>query len=134
MGYLDLVKAVEARLNERCGSAPRGAVAPSVPTAISVESVDASSAKPPLAARAVGLDGAAGGAAAASVSRGSRRRYSYPWPDALLGLGCRSTGPFDKCCQCSAWSWVRYDGVVFCVRCAVRRAATDDASNRENSQ
>jgi hypothetical protein len=134
MGYLDLVKAVEARLKE--GSAPASGlpVEPPVPTAIRVESVDASSAKPPLAARAVGLDDAAGGAAAGSGSPGSRRRYSYPWPDALLGLGRRSTGPFDKCCQCSAWSWVRYGGVVFCVRCAVRRAATDEAGNSENSR
>ena len=43
MGYLDLVKAVEARLNERSGSAPRGAAAPSVPTAIRAESVAAAS-------------------------------------------------------------------------------------------
>ena len=73
------------------------------------------------------------GAAAAPASRVSPGWYSYPWPDALLGLGRRSTGPFDKCCRCSAWSWVRYGGVVFCVRCAVREAAIDEASNRENS-
>jgi hypothetical protein len=48
--------------------------------------------------------------------------YSYPWPEAPPGLGRRSTDAFEKCSECSRCSWVCYGGVVFCVRCAARRA------------
>jgi TubC N-terminal docking domain len=47
--------------------------------------------------------------------------YSYPWPDALPGLGPRSVGPFDRCVGCKAGSWARYGAVVLCVRCALRQ-------------
>lgn len=47
--------------------------------------------------------------------------YSWPWPDALRGLGPRIVGPFSKCSECNEWSWARYGERVLCLDCARRR-------------
>lgn len=56
----------------------------------------------------------------ASPARHSVRWWSYPWPDALPGIGTRTVGPFDTCEECAVWSWVRYGVTVFCLACARR--------------
>jgi len=129
MGYLDLAKAVEARLKEGSGAPPPQPVAPSVPTIRAVDRLTDSQKKPELSARSVDSDGAKPKTPVAPMSQVSPSPYSYPWPDALRGLGRRTIDAFAKCSACSRWSWVRYGGVVFCIRCAVRRAATDEAGN-----
>ena len=50
--------------------------------------------------------------------------WAYPWPDEL-SVGRRSVGPFEACTDCSAWSWVRYGGVVLCLACAKARLIRD---------
>jgi hypothetical protein len=66
------------------------------------------------------------------------KAYSYPWPDALAGLGHRTVGPFDHCERCGAGSWVRFGETVLCLGCAsaqVMRVERDDFSKgaAENS-
>lgn len=61
-------------------------------------------------------------ATAPPPSRTRQGAYSYPWPDALPGLGQRTVGPFARCSQCRAQhSWVRYGARVLCLACACRR-------------
>jgi len=50
-----------------------------------------------------------------------RSPYSYPWPDALPGLGPRHIGPFGPCAECSSSSWVRFGALVLCLACVKRR-------------
>jgi hypothetical protein len=54
--------------------------------------------------------------------------YSYPWPDALPGLGLRRVDAFDQCSGCETWSWVRYGGLALCLNCA-RKARRNNAND-----
>jgi hypothetical protein len=58
----------------------------------------------------------------AVAGKAPARGYASPWPDALPALGPRTIGPFDLCSTCTAWSWVRYGGVVLCLACATARS------------
>ena len=53
--------------------------------------------------------------------------YSYPWPDAVEGLGSIRVGPFDRCDRCGLGSWVRYGATVLCLACARAEAAAQIA-------
>jgi hypothetical protein len=43
---------------------------------------------------------------------------AFLWPDAIPGLGPRTTGPFFSCAFCGTGTWVRYGGSPRCLGCA----------------
>jgi hypothetical protein len=63
----------------------------------------------------------------ALLSAASRARswYAHPWPDSLPGLGIRHIGPFEPCAECGEGSWVRYGGLVLCLRDSRARSLKD---------
>ena len=53
-----------------------------------------------------------------SEIRVGRPTYSFPWPDAVEGLGARAVGSFVPCDNCATGTWVRYGPWALCLRCA----------------
>ena len=45
-------------------------------------------------------------------------RFSYPWPDAIEGVGVRHIRAFTVCSNCSHGTWVFYGPWPLCLRCA----------------